>query len=88
MSFRFPFQILPRLTRRAQTSWTVSISTNLGGSIIGVLFGCFGRTKLMAIPGLPGGLIIYQDHLFAPKGHLRASYVQGGHSQFETDPTD
>ena len=24
----------------------------------------------LAIPGLPGGLIIYQGHLFAPKGHL------------------
>ena len=24
----------------------------------------------MAIPGLPGGLIIYQGHLFPLKGHL------------------
>ena len=24
----------------------------------------------MAIPGLPGGLIIYQGHLFAPKTHV------------------
>ena len=35
---------------------------------IGVLFGCFGR-KIDG-PGLPAGLIIYQGHLFAPKGHL------------------
>ena len=36
-------------------------------AIIGILFGCFGRT---ISPGLPGGLIIYQDHLFTLKGHL------------------
>ena len=36
---------------------------------IGVLFGCFGRT--IDGPGLPGGLIIYQGHLFPLKGHLR-----------------
>ena len=35
---------------------------------IGVLFGCFGR-KIHG-PGLPGGLIFYQGHLFPPKGHL------------------
>ena len=35
---------------------------------IGVLFGCFGG-KIDG-PGLPGGLIIYQGHLFALKGHL------------------
>ena len=34
---------------------------------IGVLFGCFGR-KIDG-PGLPGGLIIYQGHLFPLKGH-------------------
>ena len=35
---------------------------------IGVLFGCFGG-KIDG-PGLPGGLIIYQGHLFPLKGHL------------------
>ena len=35
--------------------------------LIGVLFGCFGRK----IDG--PGLIIYQGHLFAPKGHLWSS---------------
>ena len=35
---------------------------------IGVLFGCFGR--YIDGPGLPGGLIIYQGHLFPLKGHL------------------
>ena len=35
---------------------------------IGVLVGCFGR-KIDG-PGLPGGLIIYQGHLFPLKGHL------------------
>ena len=34
---------------------------------IGVLLGCFGR-KIDG-PGLPGGLIIYQGHLFPLKGH-------------------
>ena len=34
-----------------------------------VLFGCFGR-NIGGFPGLPGGLIIYQGHLFALKGHL------------------
>ena len=29
---------------------------------IGVIFGCFGRK--IDSPGLPGGLIIYQGHLF------------------------
>ena len=33
--------------------------------IIGVPFGCFGRK--VDGPGLPGGLIIYQGHLFNPK---------------------
>ena len=32
---------------------------------LGVLVGCFGRQ--MDGPGLPGGLIIYQGHLFAGK---------------------
>ena len=35
---------------------------------IGVLFGCFGG-KIDG-PCLPGGLIIYQGHLFPLKGHL------------------
>ena len=35
---------------------------------IGVHFGCFGR-KIDG-PGLPGGVIIYQSHLFPPKGYL------------------
>ena len=35
---------------------------------IGVLCGCFARR--IDGPGLPGGLIIYQGHLFPPKGHL------------------
>ena len=35
---------------------------------IGVLFGCFGGA--IDGPGLPGGFIIYQGHLFALKGHL------------------
>ena len=35
---------------------------------LGVLFGCFGR-KIDG-PALPGGLIIYQGHLFPLKGHL------------------
>ena len=35
---------------------------------IGVLFGCVGR-KIDG-PGLPGGLIIYQGHLFILKGRL------------------
>ena len=38
------------------------------GSVIGVLFRCFG-TQIDG-PGLPGGLIIYQGHLFAIKGLL------------------
>ena len=36
---------------------------------IGVLFGCFVR-KIDGFPGLPGGFIIYQGHLFPLKGHL------------------
>ena len=37
---------------------------------IGVLFGGLVE-KSRAIPGLPGGLIIYQGtHVFPPKGHL------------------
>ena len=35
---------------------------------VGVLFGCFGR-KIDG-PGLPGGLIVYQGHLFPLKGRL------------------
>ena len=38
------------------------------GQSIGVLSGCFGR-KIDG-PGFPGGLIIYQGHLFHLKGHL------------------
>ena len=36
---------------------------------MGVLFGCFGGKKV-GFPGLLGGLMIYQDHLFALEGHL------------------
>ena len=39
---------------------------------IGVLFGCFGRK--VDGPGLPGGLIIYQGHLFAPQKTPTATY--------------
>ena len=49
----------------------VGIVTRLSYPIdvtIGVLFGCFGG-KING-PDLPGGLIIYQGHLFALKGHL------------------
>ena len=35
---------------------------------IGVLLGCFGG-KIDG-PGLPGGLVFYQGHLFALNGHL------------------
>ena len=35
---------------------------------LGVLFGCLGR-KIDGL-GLPGGLTIYQGHLFPLKGHL------------------
>ena len=31
----------------------------------------------MAIPGLPGGLIIYQGHLFTLNGHLRPCRHRG-----------
>ena len=44
-------------------------SGGLGDAMaIGVLFSCFGRT--IDGPGLPGGLIIHQGHLFPLKGHL------------------
>ena len=46
------------------------------GVPIGVLFGCFGR-KIDGT-GLPGGLIIYQGHLFPPKGHLWGCPFWGG----------
>ena len=36
--------------------------------LIGVHFCCFGR-KIDG-PGFPGGLVIYQGHLFALKKHL------------------
>ena len=42
--------------------------------ITGVLFDCFGRN--MAIPGLPGGLIIYQGHPFPLKGHMGITWFQ------------
>ena len=42
---------------------------------IGGLFGCFGR-KIDG-PGLPGGLIIYQGHLFPLKGRLWLCHVSG-----------
>ena len=43
----------------------------LGFRAIGVLFGCFARKiDIIDGPGLPGGLIIYQGHLFPLKGHL------------------
>ena len=48
------------------------------GLFIGVLFGCFGR-NIDGDPwftGLPGGLIIYQGHLFALKGHLLACFLK------------
>ena len=48
-------------------------SVNIKFTIIGVLFGCFGR-KIDG-PGLPGGLIIYQGHLFALKGHLCSQWT-------------
>ena len=35
----------------------------------------------MAIPGLPGGLIIYQGHLFPLKGHLCASFFLAWHQE-------
>ena len=41
---------------------------SLTAGTIGVLFGCVAR-KIDG-PGLPGGLIIYQGHLFPLKGHL------------------
>ena len=37
--------------------------------LIGVLFCCFGRN--INGPGLPGGSIIYQGHLFSLKGTVR-----------------
>ena len=46
---------------------------------IGVLFGCFAR-KIDG-PGLPGGVIIYQGHLFPLKGHLGSGSYQSGRRQ-------
>ena len=45
---------------------------------IGVLFGCFGRK-----------IIIYQDHLFALKGHLwmRDAFSGAKSSLFDSDYT-
>ena len=39
----------------------------------GVIFGCLGRK--IDVPGLPGGFIIYQGHLFPLKGHLWQRHI-------------
>ena len=58
VSFRFPFKASQKAPPKSRRAH------------IGVLFGCFAR-KIDG-PGLPGGLIIYQGHLFPVKGHLCA----------------
>ena len=75
---RPPFRVSPQgggiSCGKSEEIWSYLFSTSMQpfqdkGVTIGVLFGCFGR-KMMAIPGLPGGLIIYQGHLFPLKGRL------------------
>ena len=43
---------------------------------IGVLFGCFGRR--IDGTGLPGGLIIYQGHLFPQKDTYAKEWILTG----------
>ena len=52
----------------------------------GVLFGCFGR-KIDG-PGVAGGLIIYQGHLFPLKGHMNGTFSRARKKGKNRTPAD
>ena len=63
-----PAELVPLTASELKAKNLEELGKKIRAGSIGVLFGCLAR-KLDG-PGLPGGLIIYQGHLFPLKGHL------------------